>query len=221
MPKSELLVEGRDEKFVITHLCRRHGIDASSAFSIVDVEAFSEVVQHGAGGVERLLAEIETRVKAAAHGDRLAIIVDADDDVATRWEQLRNRLTSEIDRRLVPSAPEAHGTIIDADDGVRTIRVGIWIMPDNLASGMLEDFLAALVPSERLPLLEKVDDFLNAAQALAEFPRAKARIHAYLAVQPDPGKPLGLALTFRFLAADSPYAQPFVDWLKRTLIEPF
>lgn len=221
MPKSELLVEGRDEKFVIDHLCRRHNVDASTAFSIVNVEAFGEVVQHGAGGIDRLLVEIETRVKAAAHGDRLAIIVDADDDLGSRWEQLRNRLIPEIEPSLVPSAPKPHGTIIDADDGVRTIRVGIWIMPDNLASGMLEDFLAALVPPEQLPLLETVDDFLNAAQAIAEFPRAKARIHAYLAVQPDPGKPLGLALTFRFLAADSPYAQPFVDWLKRTLIEPF
>lgn len=214
MPKAELLVEGKDEKHVIKNLCRHKRIDAA-AFTVVDLDQ-----EEGAGGVERLLSEIEIRVKAAVDGDRLAIVVDADDDFHARWAQLRDRLARELGEEAVPKSPSPQGTLIDADDGVRSIRVGIWIMPDDAATGMLEDFLATLVPPDLAPLLGCVDVFLEAASRHVTFPIAKARIHAYLAVQPKPGRPLGLALTFRYLAIDSPIAVSFVDWLHRALIAP-
>ena len=43
--------------------------------------------------------------------------------------------------------------------------------------------------------------------------RAKAEVHTWLAWQAEPGRPLGLALTRRYLDADHALAQRFHDWL--------
>ena len=45
--------------------------------------------------------------------------------------------------------------------------------------------------------------------------RSKALIHTWLAWQEDPGTPLGLAVTKRYLDGDHALAQQFVQWLLR------
>jgi len=47
---------------------------------------------------------------------------------------------------------------------------------------------------------------------------SKAKIHAYLAVQEKPGKPLGLAITFRYLDAKKDKVLPFLNWLQTVLV---
>jgi hypothetical protein len=50
--------------------------------------------------------------------------------------------------------------------------------------------------------------------------RSKAEIHTWLAWQEEPGTPLGLAVTKKYLSnVDS--AQTFLDWLNRLFNEPF
>ena len=43
--------------------------------------------------------------------------------------------------------------------------------------------------------------------------KAKARIHTFLAWQEDPGTPMGLAITKKYLQADSDSCLPFIEWL--------
>lgn len=43
----------------------------------------------------------------------------------------------------------------------------------------------------------------------------KAMIHTWLAWQREPGRPMGLAITKRFLDPEAPSAMEFVAWVRR------
>ena len=47
----------------------------------------------------------------------------------------------------------------------------------------------------------------------------KARIHTWLAVQNEPGKPLGQAITARYLDGGAIAGAPFVAWLRAALVD--
>jgi len=208
MGRRLLLVEGKDDKHVVTHLCRAN-----------DIEVTFDIDRPAGGGVEHLLDQVPARLNEAGM-ERLAVIVDADTAAQSRWEQLRDRL-----RRRgydgIPDAPGEKGTVVDLSAGVDRIRLGIWIMPDNRLPGTLEDFLAFLIPQddEMLPHVNKFLDGIPPGERLfTDIHLPKARIHSYLAVQEDPGKPLGLSITFRYLDARQEVVRPFLDWLTDVLI---
>ena len=95
---------------------------------------------------------------------------------------------------------------------------GVWIMPDNMSPGMLEDYLRDLLP-EGDALFER------ARRCLDEIPvedrrflaahLSKALIHTWLAWQDDPGTPFGQAITKRYFDSDGPHVQGLLDWLTR------
>ena len=208
MARRLLLVEGKDDEHVVKHLCRAHGIKVD-----FDVEQPSE------NGVEQLLDQVPTRLKESGM-ERLGVLVDADENAQSRWEQLRDRLRN-AGYSGIPDSPGQSGTIVEIGDENRSVRLGIWIMPDNRLPGMIEDFLAFLVPKDDT-MLPRVDRFLAGISAQERlFPEAhlpKARIHAYLAVQRQPGKPLGLAITFKYLDAMREVVEPFVQWIRDVLV---
>lgn len=208
MAKRLLLVEGKDDEHVVKHLRRAHGIEID-----FDVEQPSE------DGVEQLLDQVPTRLKESGM-ERLGVLVDADEDAQSRWEQLRDRLRK-AGYSDVPDSPGPSGTILDIGNEGRSVRLGIWIMPNNRLPGMIEDFLAFLVPKDDTTL-PRVDGFLAGIPAQERLfsvaHRPKARIHAYLAVQQQPGKPLGLAITFKYLDAMREVVEPFVQWIRDVLI---
>jgi hypothetical protein len=43
----------------------------------------------------------------------------------------------------------------------------------------------------------------------------KAQLHTWLAWQEQPGTPLGLAITNRYLDADALHAQQLMDWIRQ------
>jgi hypothetical protein len=99
--------------------------------------------------------------------------------------------------------------------------VGVWVMPDNRSSGILEDFIRFLVPCGDI-LFSRVCDFV---QGLREEERRftparlpKAEIHAWLALQEEPGKPLGQAVTAKYLDAECAMAGQFASWLRRLFV---
>lgn len=146
--------------------------------------------------------------------DALGVIVDADENVASRWQSLRDRLTAE--GYDVPAEPQREGLVLRD----RRPAVGVWIMPDNNLPGALETFAERLIPE---------DDVLwpMARAAVAGIPEAsrrftaghtrKAEIHTYLAWQEEPGTPLGLAVTKRYFDAHATTAADFIGWLRRLL----
>jgi uncharacterized protein DUF3226 len=123
-----LLVEGNDDVNILCHLLKHHNI-------------YNQVEIKNKGGVENLLETLRTELKGSGER-RLGIIIDADTDIAVRWQALRDRLVT-FGYLTVPSAPLPNGTILD-EDGQPVI--GVWLMPDNKLPGMIEDFVSFLVP---------------------------------------------------------------------------
>jgi hypothetical protein len=193
-----LLVEGRDDREVVYQFCNHRGIANRERF---DVEA----CEGHAGLRARLGPELKT------DRDTIGILIDADADPESRWQSLRDLLTDHYGDR-VPAQPVPGGLILGSE-GTWGKRCGVWLMPDNASSGMLEDFLQELIPD--------VDTLLrHARQVVAALPetrfiqehRAKAEVHTWLAWQEEPGTSLGLALR-RYLDADHALARQFHDWL--------
>lgn len=208
MGRRLLLVVGKDDEHVVKHLCRTH-----------EIETDFDIEQPKGGGIDHLLDQVPARLTEAGM-ERLAVIVDADVAAQSRWEQLRDRLR----RRGYGGIPDTlgeKGTIVDLPVESNQIRFGVWIMPDNQLPGMLEDFLAFLIPEDD-KILPHVDKFLEdippEQRLFTPIHLPKARIHSYLAVQKEPGKPLGLSITFRYLDAKREVVQPFLDWLTDVLI---
>jgi hypothetical protein len=205
MGRRELLVEGKDDQHVLWALLQAHAVPQT--FSVLAIE-----------GIERLLDQLPSRLKGSDL-ECLSVIVDADEDIANRWLQLKARLEN-AGCTGVPEHPARDGTVAQIPDGP---RVGVWLMPDNHLPGMLESFLAFLVP-EGDALLPLVDEFLTTKvvsprRRFRDAHLPKARIHTWLAVQEEPAKPLGQAITARYLNAHRAVVTPFVNWIRAALVD--
>ncbi len=197
--KNVLLVEGKNDFHVLGHLLDYHKVP--EVLTITDKEGFENIR-------ETLDVELDR-----SGLECLGIIVDADSDINARWASLRDRLRNR-GYTDCPDTPDPNGTIMH-QQGKPT--VGVWIMPDNTHPGMLEHFIEFLVPANDL-LWQKAADCL---QEIPEEERRfspehakKAHLHTWLAWQEEPGKPMGQAITARYLDADAPHAHTLVAWLR-------
>lgn len=176
---------------------------------------FDEIIPHE--GDTTLLDGIYVRLKAAGDAATAGIVMDADTDLAARWQSLRDRLIR-LGYTAVPGTPAVDGTIIEPPAGAFLPRLGIWIMPDNQTKGVLEDFLRFLVPAGS-PLFDHVTTSVRAipddARRFSPLAEPKALIHTWLAWQEKPGKPLGTAITARYLDPGVAQVDTLVSWLNR------
>ena len=196
-----LLVEGKDDEHVLKHLSSNSG-----------GPRFDNIVQYD--GIPNLLESLPVQIKARGGDATIAIVVDADLDLSARWQSLRGILT-----RLgynVPPTPSSKGTIINGPTNPPLPRIGIWVMPDNEANGILEDFVAFLVPPNS-PLLGHAKRSIAAIgpadRQFKEVDLPKALIHTWLAWQAEPGRPMGTAITAKYLDHNSSHARDLVSWL--------
>ncbi len=214
-----LLVEGKDDQHVMWALLQAHGVP--NVFSVEkpgdDDAALNAGTADESGGVTKLLDSIPVWLKASAL-ERLAIVIDADSNLSQRWGRLCERLRSEQFDEF-PDEPSPSGTIIRS---IGRPTIGIWLMPDNQLPGILEHFLAFLIPvgDSMLPLVDELINKIPVEQR--RFPaqrHAKARIHTWLSLQKEPGKPLGQSITARYLDASAQIVEPFLNWLRAVLVD--
>lgn len=149
----------------------------------------------------------------------LGIVVDADEDLPGRWQSLRNRL-AELGYTEIRNEPETHGAIAYPVENPELPTVGIWIMPNNQIPGILENFIAFLIPDQETnPLWQYATQCVAAIpeehQAFPTVRIPKALLHTWLAWQEEPGKPIGQAIAARYLDPDSESADCFIHWVKR------
>jgi len=202
-----VMVEGADDRHVLTHLCMHHGVPKT--FAIKD---------HG--GKANLLDAFSVQLKLSNAGDIYGIVVDANGNLEACWQSVRDHL-AEVGYKSIPSAPDPAGAIIDPPTNTILARVGVWVMPNNRDTGALEDFLLALMPDES-PLLDHANESINRIpqdlRRFADSKRPKALMHTYLAWQENPGRPYGTAIKAGYLNATAPPAAAFVDWVKRLFL---
>ena len=200
-----LLVEGTDDEHVLKHICGNR-----------DIPELDEVEKYG--GIEKLIESIGVRLSLLnGEGDVVGIVVDADTEIRDRWKSIRNRIT-DIGYQNVPDQPDSDGTILDSPSGTLLPRLGVWIMPNNQTSGILEDFLHFLVPQPNILFDHARDSVKTIPEGERRFKpldEPKAVIHTWLAWQKEPGRPFGTAISACFLDPNVPEVDVLVAWLKR------
>ena len=157
-------------------------------------------------GIETLLASLTDKLKDE-NLCTLGIVVDADENVAARWQAVTNRLRK-IGYDKIPAIPVTEGWV---DQQSELPKVGVWLMPNNQIPGMLEDFVACLIPEGDI-LKEKAEAILREIEeenlnGYSLVHRPKALIHTWLAWQESPGMPMGQAITARVLSYNSSIAE--------------
>lgn len=207
LPK-KLLVEGDTDKRVMPFLLEANGVAWNpDGRPVVHIESCD--------GIEEMLKPGAIEGELAASGlEALGAVVDADGDAHQQWTRIRNRCQERLPP--LPTAIPEEGLQVATGGGP---RFGVWIMPDNRSTGMLEDFLAQLVPSTSkclFALAQKCAE--EAAERGAEFKPAhatKANVHTWLAWQDEPGKSLHQAVHHRVLDPEAAESKPFVRWFRR------
>lgn len=204
-----LLVEGDEDKHVFTQLLGQYKI-----FEKFETkhEKF-EIKSHN--GIEYLLNLRTLRnYLVVDESRRFGIILDADDDLAARWKQIKT-ICETIGYHDVPPGPPPEGTVL-AEEGLAA--VGIWLMPNNSTSGMMEDFIGWLVPQNDLlwPMAgDVVQKVIERDRRFRKSYTSKACIHTWLAWQKDPGTSLGMSINKRYVDVSASHAQQFITWIRK------
>jgi len=199
----KLLVEGNDDQHVVWALCEKFNL--SEVFDVIDCV-----------GIDNLYESIPVRFKQA-NVKTIGIIIDADINLNNRWIYIKNLLSNQGFK--VPENLPNEGLILSNGN----VRVGVWIMPSNDTNGMLEDFLSFLIPSND-KLLPIVDSTLNEIEnkklnKYSLIHKSKAKIHSWLSWQEEPGTPVGLSITKRYLTTDNERCKQLINWLQKLFVE--
>lgn len=200
-----LLTEGKDDVYAIAGLMSNYvEWGASEEEWPVKIEA--------AGSIHELLSAPYLNAWFKHPGlEAIGLTLDANEDLAGRWARLRRLCATAF--RGIPEELPRHGLV---HEGQGQVRFGLWIMPDNKSPGMLETFLAQLVPASQDRLSSHARDSAATAKHLGapfkEAHRVKAWVHTLLAWQDPPGRPFGEALKARYLDASCPAARLFAQW---------
>ena len=196
-----LLVEGADDFHAFISLLDAHNLRGRCR------------IEDG-GGYEAMRESMDTRVDESGL-ERIGFVVDADQDINDRWASLRDVLINPCGYSRVPEMPEMGGAIIKEDGKV---DVGIWLMPNNILPGALEEFIRMLVPvSDSLwgHAVSCVENLPTSPDLLTDNWASKARLHSWLAWQEEPGKPIGQAITKRYLDPKAEQAGQLLAWVRR------
>lgn len=208
---SQLVVEGKDDLPVISALCKAYNLP--NGFGIEIANNTDELE----GGINELLNSLTVRIKMRGL-QNLGVVIDADTDTISRWQSVCGHLNKAGYVNL-PDQPDKEGTIIQQEE---LPRFGVWIMPDNQLPGMLENFVAYLIPPNDL-LAPKAKQIIGEIEGeglnrYTQVHHPKAFIHTWLAWQDKPGRPMGQSITAHVLHPQQLLAQTFVSWLNRLFL---
>lgn len=200
--KRRLLLEGQDDQHVIKNLLFNYSLD--NAFELKPKE-----------GVDKLLGTFGDELQATDI-DCIGIVLDADTEILSRWGKLTPALR-EAGYTAIPAGPDPNGTII-REEGL--IPVGVWIMPDNVAVGAIEEFVCKLIDSADTLWPKARTDVDAIPLEHRRFKSSfvtKAAIYTWLAWQEQPGTRLGQVFRKKYLDPQHPNAGQFVAWVQRLL----
>lgn len=211
-----LLVEGADDQRLVPWLvelgCSLEWIQDGRPVAFIEQK----------GGAEAMLQPGTIATELLDSGrEALGVVMDADVDAHQRWQSIRDRLLADIaylDPGDIPEALPGQGFVAEVDRaaprGPR--RLGVWVMPDNRSSGMMETFARALIADGELHALAErsCDEATGVGARFKPTHRDKAVVHTWLAWQDPPGRQLHDAIKQRMLDPSLPLGQAFIDWFR-------
>ena len=150
--KRYILVEGASDVSFITHYCKYLGFMPDSSFMIIDMK--------GKGGLAKNMLSLEPELKK---GDKVAVILDADENVQQRRKEAKAILGDEIP---------------------------LFLMPDDRSAGELETLLLSTIDEDII--LKCFDEYVACLEDKGINSSSvdnKAKLYAYTklrkSVQPD------------------------------------
>ena len=221
---SYLYVEGKNDFHVIKNLLKKHTIQCDDQKTppnrkqsgIIYINAFGDDENTGRG-IEELKVTFKGSLDTDYGVTAIGIIVDADIDLDTRWNAIRNIAKNAGDCDF-PVSPSRSGFITTINRLTRpSVKLGVWIMPNNENEGMLEHFVSDLIPANNFLWQKAQADVVAIPEAYRLFSPAhvrKAELHTWLAWQETPGRPMGIGVTAGWFDHKSPLAQSFIEWIK-------
>lgn len=220
-----LLVEGADDHDFFQAVLADSNLKDVKIEPKTPRQVDASIKKDGVGNLLNALSLQLGKLKEADGIDRLGIVVDADhatnNPSCNFGFSVRRKQVADVLARqgwLPTSTPSTKGEFFRHPDGLPD--VGLWVMPDHGADGMLEDFV--------MPLVVGVDQqrlFQHAQATVGELPvvlfdkklhTAKAQVATWRAWQKAPGGSLGKVMQSGALDLRLSPASEFIDWLKAT-----
>lgn len=216
-----ILVEGTNDSYVVGKLLTQ----ANLPYTINEDDYKqdpSQLYLREMKGRSKLLQQLLplTKTNTLTH---LGVVMDADLDLTSSWQALTDRLKKAGQLQL-PKNPAPEGSIGRLEIPYHTIKIALWLMPNNQQMGELEHFLANLIPDyPHHPLwqhsLSSVAHIPTDHRRFNEADQTKAELCTWLAWQKRPGVSYGIALHEKYFDLNQPIAQTFISWLQ-TFLQP-
>lgn len=149
--------------------------------------------------------------------ERLAIVIDADSiPDGGGFENTVVQLAQKLNPKGYALSGSGPGLVFSHNDGLHDI--GVWVMPNNAAEGMLEDWILQNLHPQECGLMQHVRSSIDTIPRGPKFKplhRSKAEVATWLAWQTDPDHGLWQAVEHRLLDEDGPQLQALRAWLLR------
>lgn len=220
LPK-KLLVEGEHDRLFAEACCERIGLKHE-----IQIGPPSQLTGNiartgnGKGNAIKLLPDLIEQLNDGSV-TRLGLVLDADfletDGLGfgKTWRQVTDLLIQYGYQIPPPPQTTGCGFCFPHVDGLADF--GLWIMPNNFADGMLEDFVKASVTEAEQPLLQ------HACATVAALPdpkfkpnrKSKAEVASWMAWQASPGQGINGAVGAGLLNFDHGMARQYIEWLSK------
>ena len=179
----QLFVEGQEEVLFLGAFLRALGINDVQIQNCRGKDNLGPILLEIADGPDFQLV------------NSIGIVRDADNSYTGALQSVQSALRSAgitIPEQSAIPAPE-------------TLRVSVFIMPDNSSTGALEQLcLSALANDPAMPCVEEFLTCVNSQLTDPPKDQQKARVHAFLASRQDPELRLGEAAQRGYIPLDDP-----------------
>ncbi|KQE24004.1 hypothetical protein BFR69_00020 [Acinetobacter pittii] len=213
-----LIVEGLGDKFFFERYCEHHKFDVDvTVITPEDVDSKFHTTKSGVifNSLNKLLEQV-----SVGKITRLGIIVDADQEIVDSGIE---KTKSDLQKILTPHGytleNTEHGLVATNNDGL--IDIGIWIMPDNIIDGTIEDWIENLVHTKEQDLFRYSKECVanlktNNLQKFKDSRILKAELATWFAWQKSPGYGLDFFFDEPLIDKNSPAYNNLSEWFKRT-----
>jgi hypothetical protein len=220
-----LYVEGKSDFHVIKNLLKKRDFSSEKMPEAnrrmpgtIYVGGFGDKDNYTGRGIEALKVAFKNTLSTDYHLSTIGIVVDANSDPQSRWTAIRDiaQGAGECDFPVTPTQSDYITTINRSTKP--SVKIGVWIMPDNEHEGMLEHFVSDLIPSDNFLWQKAQTDVAaipEAKQLFDSIHTRKAEIHTWLAWQETPGRPMGIGITAGWFDHKSELASRFVEWIRK------
>jgi hypothetical protein len=211
--KNILLVEGEADRGFFEALCRLLSISADVRVATPKDTGGSHNTKEG---VLSHLTSVLLPQLQDGQLERIGLVVDADrvahgGGYATTLQRFTDAL---VEGAYQPNPAAAAGLVFTHPDGLADL--GLWIMPNNVDEGMLEDWIKQCLHPSEIDLYhhgEKSIDTIPGMPKFQSWHRNKAEVATWLAWQKKPEHGLYNAVQADLLSTDAPLFKALQTWL--------